>query len=196
MAALAHARLALFCSGGGSNAQSIIDYFKGHPRISVQLLVASHPGAYALNRAQAAGIETLVLPSRAALASSDFVQELQQRGITHIILAGFLWLVPPALIAAFPQRIINIHPALLPAFGGKGMYGHHVHQAVKDAGHLETGLTIHLVDEHYDHGRTLRQVRVPLTGQESPDEIAALVLAQEHAHYAQAIEQYIEQSAG
>lgn len=183
-------RIAVFASGSGSNAEVIIRYFKGHARIKVVLLLSNNPQAYALERAK-----RLDIPAR-AFTREDFqeggamLQWLRKYEVTHIVLAGFLWLIPRYLINAYPDKIINIHPALLPKFGGKGMYGAKVHEAVKTAGETETGITIHLVNEHYDEGRTLFQGRCRVEDHYSPAEIAACVQKLEHEHYPRVIERW------
>lgn len=183
-------RIAILVSGSGSNAEVIIRYFKDHPRIKVALLLSNNPQAYALERAR-----RLEVPARAFLRE-EFKEEgavlqwLKEYEITHIVLAGFLWLIPRYLINAYPDKIVNIHPALLPKFGGKGMYGAKVHEAVKAAGETETGITIHLVNEHYDEGRTLFQGRCRVEDHHSPIEIAACVQKLEHEHYPRVIEEW------
>jgi phosphoribosylglycinamide formyltransferase-1 len=183
-------KLALFCSGSGTNAQAILDYFAGHAHIQVACLVANNPRAYALDRAQQAGVPCQSF-SRSQFYDTDQVDTfLSQHRATAIILAGFLWLVPPRLLAQYPARVLNIHPALLPAFGGPGMYGHHVHEAVAAAQAPESGITIHLADEAYDRGRILHQARVPLAAGSTPTQIESAVRALELQHYAPAIEAY------
>lgn len=184
-------RLALFCSGSGTNAQAIIDHFSGHPQVEVACLVANNPRAYALQRADDAGIPSMVF-DRALFYESDAVDRfLQEQGVTCLVLAGFLWLVPERLLKQYPGRVLNIHPALLPDFGGMGMYGHRVHKAVAEAGRKESGITIHLADEAYDRGRILRQVHVDLPPKASPAIIEALVRQLELEHYPRAIEAYL-----
>jgi phosphoribosylglycinamide formyltransferase 1 len=149
--------LAIFSSGTGSNAARIIEHFRGHPTIRVGLIVCNNPGAGVLTIASAAGIPVLLIEKDQFFRGSAYVPELQARGIDVIVLAGFLWKIPGKLVAAFSHRIVNLHPALLPKYGGKGMYGHFVHEAVIAAGDKESGITVHFVDELYDHGQVIFQ---------------------------------------
>lgn len=183
--------LALFCSGGGSNAKAIISYLQPNETIKPRLMVVNNAEAGALKHADQHQLPSHIITKKAELKNPALIAVLKDHDIDFIILAGFLWLIPIELIEAFPNRIINIHPALLPAYGGKGMFGHHIHEAIKAAGDTQTGLTIHLVDAHYDHGQHLFQHIIPLTGNETPQQIAATVLAQEHYHYPRVIEEYI-----
>lgn len=178
-------KLALFVSGGGSNARVIIDRFRQRPALGVEvvLLVSSNAGAGALAMAEERGVPTLVLERRAFRETRGLLNKLDQYGVDFIALAGFLWLVPPYLVRAFAGRMTNIHPALLPAYGGKGMYGINVHRAVKENGEEESGITIHYVNERYDEGAYLFQAAVRLDEQDTPAEIAARVLRLEHANY-------------
>ena len=185
-------KIAIFASGTGSNAKKIIKYFTAHPNIEVKLVVANKPEAPVLKMAAQQGVKTLLINRQDFYQSEKTLPELEEMGITFIVLAGFLWLVPAYLVNAYPRRMINIHPALLPDFGGKGMYGMHVHRAVKAAGRAETGITIHLVNEAYDEGDVLFQARCTVTEADTPERIAGKVRALEHAHFAPVIEKYIE----
>ncbi|SFB75040.1 phosphoribosylglycinamide formyltransferase-1 [Flexibacter flexilis DSM 6793] len=186
-------RIAIFCSGSGSNAQKIMEHFQENDFGKVVLLLANTPKAYALERAKALNVETFVF-SRTDFYQTDAVlEQLRRVEADVLVLAGFLWLVPSNLIAAFPQRIINIHPALLPKFGGKGMYGHHVHEAVKAAAETESGMTIHLIDQEYDKGQVLFQAKCSIAATDTPEDIGAKVLRLEHAHFAPTIEAYLKQ---
>jgi phosphoribosylglycinamide formyltransferase-1 len=187
-------RIAIFASGSGSNAEEIMKYFKGHPSISVSMLLSNNAGAYALERAKRYNIPTQVFSRAEFTESTSVLDYLKEYQITHIVLAGFLWLIPPYLIAAYSGRIINIHPALLPQFGGKGMFGMKVHQAVKDSGARESGITIHLVNERYDEGRILFQGKCTIDENCSPEEIAERVHGLEYEHYPRVIEKWIEES--
>lgn len=180
--------IAIFASGGGSNAQQIINYFSGNPEIRVSLVVCNKPGAGVLHIAEKAGIPTLLTDKEVFFKGSAYTEVLLDHNIDLLVLAGFLWKVPTALIKAFPNRIINIHPALLPAYGGKGMYGHHVHAAVVANHEKQSGITIHYVDEQYDHGQTIFQATCPVEENDTADTLAARVLKLEHAHYARVIE--------
>jgi len=186
--------IAIFASGTGSNAQQIIGHFKEHPFIKVELLCTNKNTAGALDVAKKEGVTTFCFTRDEFYNSATVTQELEKRGITHIVLAGFLWLIPQELIKKYNNRMINIHPALLPKFGGKGMYGNHVHTAVKQKGEKETGITIHLVNDEYDKGRILLQEKTPLTGLEPVEEIAEKVHELEHRFFPVTIEKWITQS--
>lgn len=181
-------RIAIFASGAGSNAEVIIRHFEFHHDAQVILLVTNNPSAGALNIAREHGVKTLIVSREDFFSAESIVDELKADGIDLIVLAGFLWLIPPAIIHAFPNKIVNIHPALLPKFGGKGMYGKHVHQAVIDAGEEKSGITIHYVNEQFDEGKHVAQFSCPVMPGDTPDSLAQRIHELEHAHYAQAIE--------
>lgn len=183
--------MAIFASGAGTNADNIMAHFKNHPTIQVGLVVSNKKEAGVLRIAQDYQVPTLIIKREDFLNSDKYVKELQAANINMIILAGFLWKVPQQLIEAFPERIINIHPALLPSYGGKGMYGHFVHTAVIQAKETESGITIHLVDEDYDHGRHLFQAKCAISPSDNPESLAAKIHQLEHTHFPQIIEQYI-----
>jgi formyltetrahydrofolate-dependent phosphoribosylglycinamide formyltransferase len=187
----ARIRLAIFASGSGSNARKIMERFSKHPRIEVALLVSNKPGIGALHHAADFGISTLVIEKEKFFRGDGYAEELQAASIDYIILAGFLWKIPSALIAAFPQRILNIHPALLPKFGGKGMYGKYVHEAVLAAGDMESGITIHVVDEQYDHGATVFQATCVVLPDDTADSLAARIHTLEHQHYPEIVERFV-----
>ncbi len=191
---MSFARIAIFISGGGSNAEKIINHFQNHQSIKVVLLLSNNPDAYGLQRAARYNIATLVFNKMQFRESDEIVSVLKAAGVTHIVLAGFLWLIPQNLIEAFPGRIINIHPALLPKFGGKGMYGMRVHEAVHEAGENETGITIHEVNAHYDEGKVLAQQKCRIEKSDSPEQIAAKVQHLEHQYYPTIIEKWITTS--
>jgi phosphoribosylglycinamide formyltransferase-1 len=183
--------LAIFASGAGSNAREIIRYFQGHPSIRVGLVGCNKPGAGVIDIAESAGIPVLLIDKERFFRGDACLGALQDAGIDYIILAGFLWKIPAALVDAYRGRILNIHPALLPKYGGKGMYGMHVHEAVIQAGEAESGITIHEVDERYDHGRHVFQARVPLDRHESPESLAGKIHLLEHAHFPRVIEAWV-----
>ncbi len=187
-------KIALFASGGGTNAEEFFKYFKNNPVIQVVALLSNNADAYALQRAKNHQVETSVFDRKQFRESDEVVQWLQTRQVTHIVLAGFLWLIPKNLIQAFPDRIINIHPALLPKFGGKGMYGMKVHEAVKNAGESKTGITIHLVNEHYDEGQIIFQASCNVMSSDTPETIASHVHALEYEHYPKIVEKWITTS--
>ncbi|HEY9008271.1 phosphoribosylglycinamide formyltransferase [Ohtaekwangia sp.] len=184
--------LAVFASGSGTNAEKIFQHFKDHASIDVVLLLSNHAQAYALQRARNAGIETRVFDRQQFREQTVILDWLQEKNVTHIVLAGFLWLIPTYLTRAFPHKIINIHPALLPKHGGKGMYGMNVHNAVKHAGDTETGITIHAVDDNYDEGKIIFQASCPVHTGDTPEQIAEKVHALEYTHYPRVIEQWIQ----
>lgn len=186
-------RLAVFLSGNGSNAEVIFSYYKNHPSIQVVLVLSNNPSAFGLQRANKFNIPSRVFTKQQFRESDEVIQWLKEANVTHIVLAGFLWLIPANLIKEYPHHIINIHPALLPKYGGKGMYGAKVHETVKAAGETETGITIHEVDERYDEGRVLFQVKCLIHPTYSPEQIAEQVQRLEHAHYPRVIEQWVNQ---
>lgn len=194
-------RIAVFISGGGSNLQALIDGSKaGILSAKIVWVVSSSAKTYGLTRAENEDIETFVFkpkkyPSPEA-AAEDLLSKLQERKIDYIALAGYLKLLPSSVVAAYSKHIVNIHPALLPKYGGKGMYGHHVHEAVLASGDKESGVTIHLVDEIYDHGKILDQARVPVLPDDTPDSLAARVLEQEHKLYPRALNKLISGEYG
>ncbi|SHG98442.1 phosphoribosylglycinamide formyltransferase-1 [Chryseolinea serpens] len=188
-------RIAIFASGSGTNAEEIMKHFSHHPRVEVVMLLSNSPEAYALKRAEKFNIPTAVFTRKDYKESQVVLEWLQQKQVTHVVLAGFLWLVPAYLTDAFPDRIINIHPSLLPKFGGKGMYGMKVHEAVKEQGEIATGITIHLVNEHYDEGRVIFQASCPVGPQDTPETIAQQVHRLEYAHYPRVIEEWVLGSA-
>lgn len=182
-------RIAILASGSGSNAEQIIKYFADHQLINVELILSNNPRAFVLDRAKRLNIPALVF-SREEF-STKVPQWLLENGVTHIVLAGFLWLIPPALLAAYPNKIINIHPALLPKFGGKGMYGMKIHELVKSSNETETGITIHLINEKYDEGPILYQGRCEVLDTDTPDQIADKVHKLEYACYPKIIEKWV-----
>ncbi|WP_089685019.1 phosphoribosylglycinamide formyltransferase [Catalinimonas alkaloidigena] len=185
--------LALFCSGSGSNAEKIMAYFENHPDIRVSLLLANRPDAYALERAKRFGVPTVVFDRKTFRETDTILQALSAHKVDLVVLAGFLWLVPAYLIEAYPDRILNIHPALLPRFGGKGMWGMHVHEAVVAGQESETGITIHLVNERYDEGRVLFQATCPVQPTDTPEDIQKRVQVLEHRHFPEVIERYVQE---
>jgi phosphoribosylglycinamide formyltransferase-1 len=187
-------RLAVFLSGSGSNAEKIFSYFKNHATIEVACVLSNNPQAVGLQRAEKFGLPARVFSKTQLRESDKVISWLKEAGVTHVVLAGFLWMIPPNLVRAYPQRIINIHPALLPKFGGKGMYGSKVHEAVKAASERETGITIHEVNEQYDEGRILFQGKCPIHPKFSVEQIAEQVQRLEHAHYPRVIEQWVNET--
>lgn len=183
--------LAIFASGTGSNAQKIIDHFRNHPVIKIAMIVCNKPEAGVLKIAAKENILSLIIEKEKFFRDNGYVDELKQNKIDWIILAGFLWKIPDLLINAFPEKIINIHPALLPKYGGKGMYGQKVHEAVLANHEKESGITIHYVDNLYDHGKILLQAKCPLLPDDTAETLAQKVHALEYEHYPVAIEQLV-----
>jgi len=182
--------LCIFASGTGSNAQKIVDYFRGNNDILVKLIVTNNPTAGVLSIAQKEGITSHILAKK-ELASTEFISMLQQESIDLIVLAGFLKLIPRSLINAFANKIVNIHPALLPNYGGKGMYGMNVHKAVKENGDSMSGMTIHFVNERFDEGEHIFQASCAILPEDTAKMIAQKVLQLEHKHYAVVIEKLL-----
>jgi phosphoribosylglycinamide formyltransferase-1 len=185
-------RLAVFASGTGSNAQKLIDYFRRSSLATIALIVCNKPGAGVLAIAEREGIPSLLIEKEKFFRGNAYLPELKEADIGFIVLAGFLWKIPQALIDAYPRRIVNIHPALLPKFGGKGMYGQYVHEAVLQAGEMETGITIHYVDEHYDNGDIIFQTACPILENDTPEVIAQRIHQLEYLHYPHVIEELVK----
>lgn len=183
--------IAIFASGAGSNAKKIIEHFKGHPSIKVALIVCNNPKAGVLTIAADNNIPVMLLNRKGFYETNTCLDELKLHQINLVVLAGFLWMIPGYLINSYPNRIINIHPALLPKYGGKGMYGEYVHEAVINAGEKESGITIHYVDEHYDNGDIIFQTTCAVLPSDSPDTLADRIHELEHKHYAKVIEELI-----
>lgn len=183
--------IAIFASGNGTNAENIAEYFSKNEKIKVALIVSSRANAGVHERARRLGIPSLTLPKADFIAGEPVLQVLREYRIDFVVLAGFMCLVSEPLLRAFPNRIVNIHPALLPKFGGKGMFGHHVHEAVVAAGEKESGITIHYINEQYDEGQIVFQASCPLIPEDTPDTVAAKVHALEYRYYPQVIEQII-----
>ncbi len=187
-------RLAIFASGNGTNAQNISEYFSKHEGIVVSLIVSNNPRAFVLQRAAMLGIKTHVFNRTSFYQTEELIDDLKSYEIDFIILAGFMWLVPDYLVKAFDQRIVNIHPALLPKFGGKGMYGAFVHKAVKIAGETKTGITIHWVNDKYDEGDIIFQADCPIEPNDTVEKIAEKVQQLEYKHYPLVIESVLKKS--
>ena len=182
--------IVLFASGSGSNAQRILEYFENHPNIRVAALFSNNPEAYALKRAENFSVPAITF-TRAEFKDGTVLEKVKTFNPELIVLAGFLWLMPEGFVKEFHNKIINIHPALLPKFGGKGMYGHHVHAAVVAAQEAESGITIHYVNEKFDEGEAILQERCPVKPGDTPEEVAARVLELEHKHFAPTIEKLL-----
>lgn len=184
-------RIAIFASGNGSNAEEVMRYFEYHPSIEIKILLSNNPKAAVLQRAEKFRVKTETFTREKFTSSYEILTLLKENKITHLVLAGFMWLVPDYLTHNFSGKIINIHPALLPKFGGKGMYGMFVHEAVKAAAESETGITIHEVNEHYDEGKIVFQATCSVDKNDTPQSIALKVQQLEHMHFPKTIERWI-----
>lgn len=184
-------KIAIFASGAGTNAEKLVSYFSGNREIGVGLIVSNRREAVVLQRAAALGVPAVHVSKVEFDDSQRILEVLSSHQIDFIVLAGFLLKMPDYLIRAYADRIVNIHPALLPKFGGKGMYGDRVHEAVLEAGESETGITIHYINEHYDEGQILFQATCPVFGDDTPGQLAQRVHDLEYAHYAPVIEAVI-----
>lgn len=183
--------LAVFVSGGGTNCENIIRYFSGSDRVHVALVIANKPGIPALEKADRLGVPTRVLPKADLNREEVLLPLMREYSIDFIVLAGFLLVIPDFLIREYDHRMINLHPALLPKFGGMGMYGHHVHEAVKASGEAETGMTVHWVSGMVDGGEIIAQFRTPISPDDTPDDIAAKEHVLEMEHFPQVIEKVL-----
>jgi len=183
-------RLSIFVSGNGTNLQRIAEYFANNKEVEIVNVVCNNPQAYAIERAHRLGIPVRMI-TKAEFNSPEFVQEMAALKLDLIVLAGFLWKIPAGLIQAYPRQIVNIHPALLPKYGGKGFYGEHVHEAVVAAKEAFSGITIHYVNEIYDSGEILLQAYAALEPGETPDSLAAKIHKLEQAYFPVVIEQLI-----
>ncbi len=179
--------LIIFASGAGSNAAAIIAYFKQTGKAKVSLIVSNKADAGVLDIAKKEEIPFLII-NKQTLNQTLIIEQLSDVKPFLVVLAGFMWKMPEAIVHAFPGKIINIHPALLPGYGGKGMYGHHVHHAVIAAREKESGITIHYVNEHYDEGNIILQARCPVQPGDSPDDLASRIHKLEHFYYPRTIE--------
>jgi phosphoribosylglycinamide formyltransferase 1 len=184
-------KLAIFASGSGSNAQKIIEYFEKHAEIEVALIFSNKKDAGVLAIAQKWGIDTVVMDRKTFFETTILLDVLAENQVDFIALAGFLWLVPPYLVEAFEGKMLNVHPALLPKYGGKGMFGHFVHEAVRDAREAESGPTFHFVNKNFDEGAIIFQAKTTLESTDTAEEIARKVLVLEHEFYPKVIEKVI-----
>lgn len=185
-------RIAIFASGSGSNAQKIMEHFKYSDSAEVALVLSNNPDAYVLQRADNFEIPTHVFDKHDFYQTDEIVELLKRLEIDLVVLAGFLWLVPENLLKSFPNKIINIHPALLPKFGGKGMYGDRVHKAVLEAGEDEHGITIHFVNENFDEGEIIHQARFRVDPGDTLEILKFNGQQLEHTHYPKVIENLLK----
>jgi phosphoribosylglycinamide formyltransferase-1 len=183
--------IVIFASGAGSNAQAIVDYFRGNEDVSVVLILSNKAQAGVLKIAQTEKIDSMLIDKQ-IINSDSFLEILKNYKTDLIVLAGYLWKIPDYLIKAYENKIVNIHPSLLPKYGGKGMYGQHVHQAVIENKESESGITIHLVNEEYDKGKILLQEKVTLDQNETSDTLASKIHKLEHLHFAKTIENLLD----
>ena len=180
-------RIAIFASGSGSNAENIANYFDNNSKVEVSLILTNNPNAFVLKRAQKLGIEALIFDKHEFVKTGDILHFLLKNKISLIVLAGFLLKIPQNLIKAFPNKIINIHPALLPKYGGKGMYGDKVHQSVIEAKEKESGITIHYVNENYDEGEIIFQAKCTIEPNDNAADLAVKIHALEYEHFPKVI---------
>lgn len=184
-------RISIFASGSGSNAENIVRYFSGSDEVECALILSNRPDAKVLDRAKRLGVPSMVFNRHEFYHSDIILERLLETGTDLIVLAGFLWLVPENLLRTFKNRIINIHPALLPKYGGKGMYGMKVHEAVKKSGDKVSGITIHFVNERYDEGEIIFQAECPVEQGDTPGIIAEKVHELEYGYYPKVIEKLL-----
>ncbi len=184
-------KIAIFASGSGSNAQKIVEHFKENSTIEVSLILTNNPAAGVIERARTLHIPVVVFDKTTFTTTDKIVQLLQNQQIDLVVLAGFMMLVPKNLVEAFPNKIVNIHPALLPKFGGKGMYGHFVHEAVVAGKEKESGITIHFVNEKYDDGAVIFQAKCTVSPTDNPNDVAAKIQVLEHEYYPVVIEKLL-----
>lgn len=184
-------RIAVFASGSGTNAQNIFEYFADNQNVIIDSLWSNNPNAYAIERARQFGVESFLFTKNEFVNTNFVVEQLIERKIDLVVLAGFLWLIPPSMISAFP--IINIHPALLPKYGGKGMYGAKVHEAVVSNRENESGITIHYVNENYDEGKIIFQAKCKIEETDSADDVADKVHKLEYQYYPEVINNVLKE---
>jgi phosphoribosylglycinamide formyltransferase 1 len=184
-------RIAIFASGSGSNAENIYNYFAQTGEHCIELIVTNKADAYVLERAKKLGIPSVMLSKETLYTKGSLLKLMMEYRIDFIVLAGYLLRIPEDLIEAYPQRIINIHPALLPKFGGKGMYGDFVHKGVIEAGEQESGITIHLVNEQYDEGQVIFQTTCPVLKSDTPQTLASRIHALEYEYFPKVINDWI-----
>lgn len=180
--------VAIFASGNGTNCENIIKHFAGSEEVKIKFVLSNRSSAFALVRAQQLGVETIVVDSIQLKDESTMMDILQSHSIDYIVLAGFLPIVPSYIVNSFPNHIVNIHPSLLPKFGGKGMWGHHVHEAVKAVGETETGITIHFVNDECDSGTIIKQFKVSLSPDDTAEDIEEKVHNLEMTHFPKVLE--------
>lgn len=187
--------MAVFASGSGTNAERFIEYFKDSSLAEVALVCCNNPDAFVLERARRHGVPAWLFTNQELKSGEPVLRKLQEEKIDFIVLAGFLRLIPAELVEAYPDRIVNIHPALLPKWGGKGMYGMRVHEAVLQAREMETGITIHYVNNRYDEGNIIFQASCPVQPEDTVEDIARKIHQLEHRHYPSVVEDLLKKLA-
>ena len=186
-------RIAIFASGSGTNAENLIKHFRTHPLGQVEMVLTNRPEAGVIERSKKLGVETVIFTRQAFYETDQILELLKERKIDLLVLAGFLWLVPSNIIEAFEGRLINIHPAILPKYGGKGMYGNRVHQAVIDSGDTESGITIHHVNQAYDEGSIIFQAGCEVLDDDTPDSLAERIHQLEYKYFPKVVEDLLNQ---
>jgi len=184
-------KIAIFASGSGTNAENLINFFKGNKKIDISYIFSNNKNAYVIQRAKNHNIKCHIFSRTEFYDTTSIFEILKDNSIDFIVLAGFLWLIPDYLIKNYPNRIVNIHPALLPKYGGKGMYGMNVHQAVIENNEKETGITIHYVNQEYDQGNIIFQARCPVNKDDTPETIAKKVHVLEYEHFPSIVEKIV-----
>ncbi len=184
-------KIAIFASGSGSNAENIANYFKDNNNLEISLVLTNKADAYVLERVKKLNIPSVIFNRQQFTKTNEIVTLLQEHQIDLVVLAGFLWLIPENLIQAFPNKIVNIHPALLPNYGGKGMYGMNVHNAVVKNKESKTGITIHYVNERYDEGESIFQAECEVLPTDTPEEVAQKVHTLEYEHFPKVIDRIL-----
>jgi len=184
-------RIAIFASGTGTNAENIIHFFASHSLAEVVLVLSNSPTAGALKKATDLGVKTAVFNRKDFYETTNVSSTLSKNGIDFIVLAGFLWLFPESILKNYPNKVINIHPALLPKYGGKGMYGMHIHRAILDNKEQETGITIHYVNSVYDEGEIIFQAKTTVSASDTPESVAQKIAELEKEHFPSVIEKII-----
>lgn len=186
-------RIAIFASGSGSNAENIYHYFKGNGKVEISLILTNNPNAKVIERAERLGIECKVFDRISFYETHKIIDLLSAKKIDWVVLAGFLWKIPENLIKVFPDKIINIHPALLPKYGGKGMYGDKVHQSVIENKETESGITIHYVNDNYDEGKIIFQAKCSILPTDNYEDLAKKIHALEYEHFPKVVEKILHQ---
>jgi phosphoribosylglycinamide formyltransferase-1 len=184
-------RIAIFASGSGSNAEKICAYFSDRTDVQVNLILTNNPQAGVIQRARKYSIPVIVFDKKTFYDTDRIVEILKNNHIDLVVLAGFMMLIPASLLEKYSEKMVNIHPALLPKFGGKGMYGHFVHEAVVAGGEKESGITIHFVNENYDEGNIIFQASCEITETDTPDDVARKVQVLEHEHFPRVIDEVV-----